>query len=129
MTSRAVRSEFKHRGVVTASGQVFDDETALSLIDRAERDYVAVSSVEPIRAVDLSAYAPPEAPSLTDLERLRSWSSARDFVKSLSGRELYFDVILESPWATFLAKLRYMFRNSGPWDPDDRGRRTPPMVG
>ena len=127
MTAKELRSEFRAAAIGDSRTAVYDERTALELIDRAEREYVAVIGVEAIR--DPSQYAAPEGESLTDMERIKSWNNAREFVKDLCGRGLYFDVVLESPLATFLAKLKYLFRNGVQWDPDDRGRRTPPMVG
>lgn len=94
---------------------MFREDVALALIDRAEEEYVAVASVEPICERDLPAYETPRGPSLTAVQCLRSWSSAREFVKDLSGRNLYFDVVFE-PWsATYLARLRYLFRTGASW--------------
>jgi len=121
MTGRALRSEFETFSVSAGDAMVYDEQTALSLIRRAEEEYVAVVGVEPMRADALSAYAAPGHRSLTDEERLRSWYSAREFVESLCGRDLYFDVVLESPMATYLAKLRYLFRNGAEWSPHQRG--------
>ncbi len=103
------------RGVEAGHTVVFDEDTAVALIDRAEHEYVAVASVEPIPREDLSLYEAPRGHAMTDMERLRSWSNARAFVENLSGRDLYFDVVFESWWATYLARFRYLARTGGSW--------------
>ena len=115
MTGRALRAEFARQGVPAGQAVVFDEATAVALIHRSEEEYVAVASVEPIPEKDLSGYDAPRGHSMKDEERLRSWSSAREFVESLAGRDLYFDVIFESSLATYLARFRYLARTGAAW--------------
>jgi hypothetical protein len=42
MTGRALRAEFERRGVPAGRAMVFDEDTAVALINRAEDEYVAV---------------------------------------------------------------------------------------
>jgi hypothetical protein len=111
MTARGLRAEFESQGVPAGQAVVFDEDAAVALINRAEDEYVAVASVEPIPEKDLLVYRAPDRHFLTELDRLHSWRRAREFVEILSGRGLYFDVVLESPLATYLARFRHLARN------------------
>ncbi len=115
MNGHRLQSEFAARGRRVGHVIVFDERTALNLIDRAEEKYVAVSAVESVRAEDLASYEPPSADAMNEAERLRSWASARDFVEMLAGRGLYFDVVFESRLATYFARLRHLFNRGDPW--------------
>ena len=124
VSAKALRSELEGLGVTAGRTTVYDDRTALALIGRAEDEHVAVVGVEPVWRGHLSAYARPPARRLGDVERLRSWDSARAFVDALAGRGLYFDIVLEQPLATWLAKVRYVFRTGTWWSRDTRPGRT-----
>lgn len=116
-TGRGLRAEFANRGVVVGRATVFGEDVALELIARAEAEYVAIAGVEPIPVKDLPFYRAPRVHPMTDVERLGCWSSAREFVEKLSGRGLYFDVVLEPWWATYLARFKYLARTGAPWPP------------
>lgn len=115
MTGHGLRTEFESRGVKARRGIVFEEDPAVALINRAEDEYVAVVNVELVPEEGVSRYEAARGHSLPDVERLRSWNSAREFVENLSGRGLYFDVVLEPSYATYLGRLRYLFRTGASW--------------
>jgi len=123
VTARRLRGEFDPLGVAAGRVHVYGESAALALIDRAEDEYVAVVSVEPVWEDDLLGYSAQRRRLSSEVERLRSWENAREFVTGLSGRGLYFDVILESSFATYAAKLRYLFRTGSVASGDRRGGR------
>ena len=115
MTGAGLRSEFEGQGLRIGHVVVFDERTALKLIDRAEEEYVAVADVQSVRGADVDTYEAPNAHPMNEGERLGSWSKARDFVEMLAGRGLYFDVVLESRSSTYVARLRHLFNRGEPW--------------
>jgi hypothetical protein len=121
MSARRLMAEFRTRGVAVGDGMVFDADTALALIRRAEQVYVAVVGVEQVRAEELDGYRPMSGRPLRDMERIRSWGSARSYVEALADRGLYFDVTLESGPATWVAKLKYLFRTGATWSSRSHG--------
>jgi hypothetical protein len=115
MTGRALQAEFERQGVPAGRAMVFNEDTAVMLVNRAEDEYVAVASVEAIPKKDVPVYQAPRGYSMKDVERLRSWSNARAFVEDLSGRDVYFDVVFEPSWATYVARFRYLARTGAAW--------------
>jgi hypothetical protein len=91
---------------------VFDERTALELIRNAEVEGIAVTGIDQLRPRDADGYEPVRGSSLRHAERLSSWRQASLFVDSLSSRGLYFDVVLESRWATWWAQVRWQM---GKW--------------
>lgn len=118
MTAGKLLSEYGSLGLIAGGTLVFDASTALAPIDRAEQEYIAVVGVDPLGSDDLDAYEPMERRVLSDAERIRSWESARAFIEALSDRGLYFEVMLETAFATYLAKLKYLFRTGAAWSSD-----------
>jgi hypothetical protein len=105
-TAGRVRREFAPRGVQAGTVVLFDEASALALIRRAEEERIAIAGVDQVRAEGLCDYDPLRGHALSPLERLSSWRQARLFVEGLAGRGLLFDVVLESPWRSYLALWR-----------------------
>ena len=114
-TAKDLRSEFSARGCLTADVLLLRDAVALEYIERSRQEKIAVSGVAQVREIAVAGYQTLGSRSLSDLERLESWSQAADLVRSFSGRDLWFEVVLERPWSTYRAHIRYRLRNSGPW--------------
>ena len=114
---RVVRplAEFDAQGLRAGSIVIFDERTALALLGRAEKEYIAVAGIDQVSPGERHRYEPLGGRRLADLERLVSWRQARSFVEALSGRGLYFEVVLERPLRTHVAKLKYLFRTGTAW--------------
>ncbi len=110
MTAKGLYEEFAAAGTTAGAALVFDDHTALELINRAQQAGLAISGIEMVRPTELGSVEPLPAQFLRDSERVSSWSDARSFVEMLAGRGVYFLVALESPWSTRLARLRSLVR-------------------
>ncbi len=106
MTAKRLASEFAATAIRTGPVFVLDEPTTLHLISRAQQENVAISGIDMVRPADLDSFEPLENRLLSHLERLSSWGDARSFVEILRGRELHFQVALESAWSTRLARLR-----------------------
>ena len=98
--------EFAPKGVRAGSVLLFEEAAALALIRRAEVERVAVVGIDQVRAESSHGYEPLGARPLSPMERLSSWRQARLFVEAFAGRGLYFEVVLESWWRTWLAQWR-----------------------
>jgi hypothetical protein len=107
MTGRQLQREFAPRGRSIGASIVFDEHVAMALIRRAQEEDVAIVGVEQLRPADFSRYTPPQPAILRHRERPSSWRQAAALIESLSARGLFFDVILESRWGTWLARLRW----------------------
>jgi hypothetical protein len=105
-TAGHIWREFAPRGVPAGSVLLFEDAAALALIRRAELERIAIVGIDQVRADSSDRYEPLRARPLSPMERVSSWRQARDFVEAFAGRGLYFEVVLESWWRTWLAQWR-----------------------
>ena len=110
MNAKSLYSEFAAKGTGAGPATVFDEYTALDLVNRAHQGGLAISGIEMVRPAELDDVEPLPGRVLRDSERLLSWSQARSFVEMLAGKGLYFQVALETPWSRRLAQLRSLGR-------------------
>lgn len=111
MTGKQLKSEFASQGRVVGSTVVFDEHVALDLIRSAGAQGIAIAAMDQLRLGDSEGFEPLRGSWLRYGDRLSSWRQATLFVESLSSRGLYFDVVLESSWATWLARFRRHVRH------------------
>lgn len=110
MNKRSLHAEFVPAGHWGGEVPVYDDQTALEIIGRAQEVGLAVSGIEMVQPEELDRVDLPRPGILRDAERASSWVQARSFVEMLAGRGLYFAVVIESPWSTRLARVRSFAR-------------------
>ncbi len=110
MKPKNLYAKFASSAMMAGSVRVFDEHTALELIASAQEAGLAISDIEMVRSTDLNSVEPLPSRILDDAERALSWTQARSFVDMLAGRELYFVVVIESPWSTRMARIRAFLR-------------------